>query len=327
MKLIAYIVLFALVISCKNETKTNVGHDNSAKNNTIQSEQLDEIKLASGRIQRIQNFPSDFITERTVDIWLPDHYSEDQKFAVLYMHDGQMLFDSTTTWNKQEWKVDEWASKLMEEGKTKDFIIVAIHNISEIRWLDYFPQKTLTYLSDGEKQAIKKNNLNGDQDAQFSADNYLEFLTQELKPHIDSNYSVLSNQDNTFIAGSSMGGLIAMYAVCEYANIFGGAACISTHWPGAQPREDNPITKAFFEYMQKNLPKHGKHLWYFDYGTETLDAYYPQYADEVDKIFAEKGYDDTNFRNIKFEGADHSENSWNKRLDVPFMFLLDKKNK
>ena len=228
------VALITLIFSCKSEKKDEAVTEQKSE---ITVDKLNNVSISSGTLHHIENFPSEFITERPVDIWLPDHYSEDQKFAVLYMHDGQMLFDSTTTWNKQEWKVDEWASTLMEEGKTKDFIVVAINNISETRWQDYFPAKTWDFISieDQDKLLLEGNKKRGD--TLFNADNYLKFLTQELKLYIDSNYSVLSNQQNTFIAGSSMGGLISMYAVCEYPNIFGGAACISTHWPGAQPRK------------------------------------------------------------------------------------------
>ena len=62
-----------------------------------------EMNLAGGQIQRIKQFPSQFVTPRNVDIWLPDNYSESQSYAVVYMHDGNMLFDSTDTWNKKEW--------------------------------------------------------------------------------------------------------------------------------------------------------------------------------------------------------------------------------
>jgi len=62
---------------------------------------------ASGSIRRVVNFPSRFVEPRNVDIWLPDGYDPKKKYAVLYMQDGQMLFDSTNTWNKQEWGIDE----------------------------------------------------------------------------------------------------------------------------------------------------------------------------------------------------------------------------
>lgn len=282
------------------------------------------IQLSSGTIHRIDSFPSKNIVPRPVDIWLPDGYSKDKKYAVLYMHDGQMLFDSVTTWNKQEWKVDEWAGKLQKEGKTKDFIVVAPHNISKIRWNDYYPEKTMDYMPKGIRDSItevaKKQGANTD----FYADEYLLFLTKELKPYIDSNYSVLTDRENTVVSGSSMGGLISMYAVSEYPEVFGAAACISTHWPGAFVFEGNPFPKAIFDYMTEHVPSPEHHRFYFDYGTKTLDQYYPKHAPSVDKIFADKGYDESNFVNRKFEGTDHSENSWNQRLDIPLIFLLGK---
>ena len=66
-------------------------------------------------MERIDSFPTNYIAPRTVDIWLPKNYSKSKKYSVLYMHDGQMLFDSTTTWNKLDWKVDEVVSKLINE--------------------------------------------------------------------------------------------------------------------------------------------------------------------------------------------------------------------
>jgi hypothetical protein len=124
-----------------------------------------------------------------------------------------------------------------------------------------------------------------------------------------------------------MGGLMSMYAMCEYPDVFGGTACLSTHWEGVEPKEDNPVAIAILDYMAANLPSPKSHKIYFDYGTETLDAYYPKYAPEVDRILKASGYSKENFLNLKFEGADHSENSWNKRLDIPLTFLLKKQGK
>ncbi|WP_082113295.1 alpha/beta hydrolase [Kordia jejudonensis] len=281
-------------------------------------------KLASGKLMRVADFPSNYIRSRNVDVWLPENYSKDKKYSVLYMHDGQNLFDATTTWNSQEWQVDEVASQLMKEGKVQDFIVVAPYNIPEIRWQNYFPEKAFGYLNEETRNELiteaKKNNF----DMIFSADNYLKFLTEELKPYIDNTYSVKTNREHTFVAGSSMGGLISMYAMCEYPEIFSAAACISTHWVGIMPMENNPIPDTFFAYMSDNLPSPKTHRFYFDYGNKTLDQYYPQYAKIVDTIFKKKGYTDENYQNLFFEGANHSENAWQKRLHIPFTFLLKK---
>ena len=286
----------------------------------ITANTLSDTELDSGKLMRIEAFPSVYIQPRPVDIWLPDSYSEDKKYNVLYMHDGQMLFDAKTTWNKQEWKVDEWASQLMKEGKTKDFIVVAIHHISEIRWQDLFPQKAMAYMKKSALDSLR--DISGKADFKLNGDNYLKFLVKDLKPYIDNMFSTLPDRKNTYVAGSSMGGLMSMYAISEYPDIFKGAACISTHWVGARPVENNPYPEAIFKYMEANLPKAGDHMLYFDYGNKTLDEHYPQYAPFVDVILKQKGYTKSDSRNVFFKGTDHSENSWNQRLDKPLLFLL-----
>ena len=320
MKKLILLIILIVCVSCKTKQE-DISHQSEVK---IVSKQIETINLSSGTIERIENFPSKFVKARNVDVWLPENYSKGIKHAVLYMHDGQMLFDSTTTWNKQEWKVDEVASQLMKEGITKDFIVVAMHNISEIRWQDYYPEKTWDFISKENQDELLVEGKKTRNDVLFHSNNYLKFITKEVKPYIDNNYSVLTDRENTFIAGSSMGGLISMYAMFEYPDVFGGAACISTHWCGGAPRENNPMAKGFFDYMKSKKANPNLQKFYFDYGTETLDAHYPQYASSVDDIFKEKGFDDTNFKNLKFEGHAHKEVSWANRLDIPLTFLLNK---
>jgi predicted alpha/beta superfamily hydrolase len=309
------------MFSCKNEKQTNEqDFDSNAPSTTFKFEKLDNVKLFSGSLIRVDSFPSKYITPRPVDVWLPKNYSRNRKYNVLYMQDGQMLFDSTTTWNKQEWKVDEWATQLMDEGKTNDFIVIAIHNIPQIRWQDLFPQKAFNFIDKSVKDSLV--DIAGKKDIKLNGDNYLKFIVEELKPQIDFAYPVYTDREHTCVMGSSMGGLMSMYAISEYPDVFGGAACISTHWVGAMPVEDNPYPDAIFKYMEANLPKAGEHKLYFDYGNKTLDQYYPEYAPRVDEILKAKGYTDKDAKNLFFEGTDHSENSWNKRLDQPLTFLL-----
>lgn len=324
MKKIIYILIGVLTfLSCKNESK-EMAELNPADTSKVKTETI-EGNFSGGTLLRIDDFPSNYIPPRKVDIWLPKDYSSDKKYAVLYMHDGQMLFDSRITWNHEEWKVDEIATRLMNDSITKDFIVVAPFNINESRHSEYFPQKPFESLSEHTRDSLiveaNKNNFKFDD---VTSDNYLNFLVHELKPYVDANYSVLTDRENTYIAGSSMGGLISMYAICEYPKIFGGAACLSTHWPGGNPNDSDLLANTFFEYMESEVPSPKNHKFYFDYGTLTLDKFYPKYAKKVNKIFEDKGYDQSNFRNRKFEGADHSEVSWQKRLDIPLTFLLKK---
>jgi predicted alpha/beta superfamily hydrolase len=286
-------------------------------------------QVTKGEIIEIKNFQSKYVDSRTVSIWLPEGYDSLKRYPVLYMNDGQMLFDSTITWNKQEWKVDETASNLISTNKIKPFIVVGIWNNRDKRRFEYMPQKPFEKLSKTTQVEIRKQLMDKKDVEPYTmlADNYLKFIVKELKPYIDSHFSSLPNQENTFIAGSSFGGMISWYAICEYPKIFGGAICISTHWPGMFPGSFNPqLPEAFFAYLNKKLPSPNNHKIYFDYGTETLDVYYEPYQLKVDKIMESKGYKDGDWMSLKFPGEDHSEKAWAKRMDYPLQFIFGKKN-
>ena len=283
--------------------------------------------VASGTLRRYEKMPSKFVDARNVDVWLPDRYNPTKKYAVLYMHDGQMLFDSTTTWNKQEWGVDETVGKLLENNKIMDCIVVGIWNAGPFRHADYFPQKPFESLPKRQQESIYAATRNGKQPlfaAPIQSDKYLKFLVQELKPFIDSHFATHPDQANTFVAGSSMGGLISMYALCEYPAVFGGAACLSTHWPGLLATQNNPVPAAFLRYLATHLPPPQTHKLYFDYGTETLDSLYAPYQKQADAILERKGYSAKNWVTRAFPGDSHSEQSWRKRLAIPVEFLLGK---
>jgi predicted alpha/beta superfamily hydrolase len=291
----------------------------------IKSYEITDSKKFQGKIERIDSFPTKYITPRTIDIWLPTSYSKSKKYSVLYMHDGQMLFDSTSTWNKQEWKVDEVVSKLSEENKIENIIVVAIWNIPNLRHTDLYPKKPFELLTahQQEEAKIEAEKVKIDLTLKtINSDNYLKFIVKELKPYIDKNYSVHSDANHTAIMGSSMGGLISMYAICEYPKVFGKASCLSTHWIGLQKFENNPIPESFFSYLEKKLPAYKNHKIYFDYGTETLDAFYLPYEHRIDEILLAKGYTSKNYKNLKFEGENHSEASWQKRIDIPLIFMF-----
>ena len=287
-------------------------------------------KPSYGRIERIENFSSKYVPARNVDVWLPNNYSATKKYAVLYMQDGQMLFDSSITWNKQEWGVDETLTQLIQQKKIKDCIVVGIWNGGKSRHAEYFPQKPFEALSKEQQKIVYDAYRSGGQSIfsglTISSDNYLKFLVEELKPFIDKTYSTFTNPSNTFVAGSSMGGLISMYALCEYPTVFGGAACLSTHWPGLFYMENNPVPSAFFSYLKKNLPAPGQHQIYFDHGTETLDSMYASLQIEVDAIMKQKKYRPSQWISRSWPGQDHSEKSWRSRLEVPVTFLLKSKN-
>jgi enterochelin esterase-like enzyme len=274
----------------------------------------------TGTIRLIHSFASRYVPARTIAVWLPENYDSTKRYPVLYMHDGQNLFDSTVTWNHEEWKVDETITRLIREDKIRSCLVVGIWNMGNTRWNEYFPQKAVGYFSSADMNTFSTTYLK----APLQADDYLKFLVKELKPFIDQSFPTISDRENTFIAGSSMGGLISLYALCEYPTVFGGAACISTHWIGGWPPPVAYIPNGFYQYLSKALPSPGTHKIYFDYGTETLDQYYKPYQLEVDKIMTAKGYTSSSWITREFIGENHSEKSWKKRLDIPIGFLLGK---
>lgn len=307
MNRVLYFIIISLLLSSKTKAQNELP------------------KVVSGKIERIENFQSKYISERNVDIFLPERYSVKKKYAVLYMHDGQMLFDPDQTWNKQAWNVDDIARELIQENKVKDFIVVGIWNGGKTRHSDYFPQKPFEQLSTEEKDTIgaqlQKFGRTND-DFQPGSENYLNFIIKELKPYIDRNYAVKTGKRNTLIAGSSMGGLISLYAICEYPKIFGGAACLSTHWVGTFTLKNNPLPHSFLLYLEKNLPNPKNHKIYFDCGDQTLDAMYPEIQHKVDDLMLRKGFTKKNWITEYFPGEDHSEKAWSKRFRISLEFLL-----
>lgn len=284
------------------------------------------IPVTHGRTESISNFNSAYVAARNVDIWLPPGYDDKQKYPVIYMHDGQMLFDANSTWNKQEWGVDDVVGVLIEEKSIPPCIVVGIWNGGKDRHIDYFPQKPFESLPQAFQDSLINEAKRNEETALFAgqvqSDAYLKFIVEELKPYIDQHYPTFTDAENTFIAGSSMGGLISMYALCEYPEVFSRAACLSTHWVGIFTTENNPIPAAFMNYLSKNLPSPENHKIYFDYGTATLDSLYEPFQLEADTILMAKGFTSENWVTKKYEGADHSEKAWNARLEVPIRFLL-----
>jgi enterochelin esterase-like enzyme len=280
-------------------------------------------KVSSGKIEHFENFKSNFVDARNIDVWLPDGYSDKEKYAVLYMHDGQMLFDADITWNKQSWEVDEVAGKLITENKTQKFIVVGIWNNGEYRHSEYFPQRIIKDIPEPTKKILVEEQLKN----KPQSDNYLKFLVTEVKPFIDKTFATKTDRKNTFVAGSSMGGLISLYAICEYPKVFGGAACISSHTPMIMKEKlgavaDADIASKFRDYLKTQLPNPKNHKIYFDYGDQTLDSFYKPFQEKIDAIMIEKGFTSKNWITKFFPGKDHSENSWNERFNIPLEFLL-----
>ena len=98
-------------------------------------------EVTSGRLLMVSDFESEFVPNRNIYVWLPEGYSENRRYAVLYMHDGDSLWDAAASWNGQEWGVDEAVSGLLDQGAIRDVIVVGIPNAGSERGIEYLPQK------------------------------------------------------------------------------------------------------------------------------------------------------------------------------------------
>jgi predicted alpha/beta superfamily hydrolase len=152
-------------------------------------------QVSQGQIVRLADFPSRFVKPRHVDIWLPPGYDSTKRYPVLYMHDGQMLFDSTTTWNKKEWGVDEVLGKLMNENQISPCIVVGVWNSGPGRFADYLPEKPWFSVNENWRKALMEEpQARAFPQGKPVSDNYLKFLVTELKPEIDKRFATLKNQ-------------------------------------------------------------------------------------------------------------------------------------
>lgn len=311
MKLLFYPIMlcWGVILSCFHNTEENINLKNPADKNS---------RLASTDTTiYYRNFSSNFVDDRNVEVWLPSGYDPDGpvKYKVLYMHDGQNVLNDSTAYGNVEWGIDETLDSLINKNQVEPTIVVAIWNNGNKRFPEYMPQVPEEYTSTPQAQAILQENFGV---SSLLSDEYLKFIVQELKPFIDSTYQVSTVKEDTAIMGSSMGGLISLYAISKYPEVFGAAGCVSTHWPVPL------IGEAYILGLAKSLPDPQNHKIYFDYGTETLDAEYEPYQQRVDQIMEKKGYvQGKNWITKKFEGAAHNEESWKKRAHVPLKFLLN----
>lgn len=273
-------------------------------------------RVSAGHLETYELFESKYVTPRTIRVWTPEDYDSDKQYDVLYMHDGQMLWDAQVAWNKQEWGVDEAMDSLIRMKKIRPTIVVGIDNSPE-RIGEYCPDNIVEYL-DSVSEVY--------QDIKPQGNDYLRFLVEELKPFIDSVYSTYKDCEHTWVMGSSCGGLISSYALCRYPEVFGGAACLSTHCTLAFPdptQQDSAMMAAYRMYLKQHVPVNGAKL-YMDNGDQTLDANYLMAQRLINEMMYESGWDEAHYMYRFFPGTAHCEDDWKARLDIPLLFLLGK---
>lgn len=273
-----------------------------------------------GKIERLRIYSPQLKDTITVDTWLPEDYGQnpDERYPVVYMHDGQNLFDASTTWNHQSWEMDQAMCSLVNSGKIKPAILVGVHSFADTRVADLMPQKAVT--GTPLESVLEEVKLKG---MAPRGDAYAAFIVETLKPIVDKTFHTEPDMLHTTVMGSSMGGLMSIYALCEYPEVFGNAICMSTHWTGA-PSVAKEFEDAMYNYIDANLPSPENHRLYFDHGTKTIDAGYGPAEDRILEMINSNGYSiaDRTLLNIVDYGAMHEERAWASRVKIPLIFLL-----
>lgn len=260
----------------------------------------------TGEFRYHENFGSQFLQHpRTIIVYLPPDYASapERHYPVLYMHDGQNLFDQATGFMGQEWQVDETAQKLITQGKLEPLIIVGIYNTGEQRIHEYTP----TY--DERKKAGGLAGLYG------------RFLVEELRPFIDKRYRTQREPWNTGLGGSSLGGLVTLHLGLGYPHVFGKLLVMSPSvwW-------DHGVILRQVEALQL---KHAQPIWrariWLDMGTREGHVALQQARMLRDRLVEQGWHRREDLHYLEARGARHTESAWGKRMGVALKYLFPPK--
>lgn len=264
---------------------------------------------------------------RKVEILLPKNYdvNKDERYAVLYMYDCQNIFHDSLSFTGISWGVKETTEMLANSGIIEPIIVVGIDNAGELRANEYSPKKVVQRTREIDANYFEGKGTYLNNDTLLYSDEFLKFVVEELKPYIDQTYRTIPDREHTAVMGSSLGGLMALYAYIEYPDIFGKAGCVSTHWPISYGDNSCSGVEAYSQIIKERWDtiEHPVKI-YFDYGTETIDAGYINKQPIIDKLFHSLGYPSEDYFSKCFINKDHSERSWRERLAIPMTFLFGK---
>lgn len=258
-----------------------------------------------GELRRHPDFRASKLgNARTILVYLPPGYDDDPalRYPVLYMHDGQNLFDASTSFIGVEWNVDETVRRMVEQGAIQPLIVVGIENTRD-RVSEYTPATDATR-------------------GGGNADLYADFIVNELKPFIDANYRTLKDRAHTGIMGSSLGGLVSLYVAWRHPDVFSRVGAMSTSYGWA----DGHI----IDFVAGRAAPQGVRVW-MDMGTaeDRTDRDKDGVPDVIQlhrrmrDVLMEKGLSiPRSLRYVEDEGAAHNERAWAARLPRALAFLF-----
>ncbi len=282
-------------------------------------------KPQAGRFLHYAQVSAAGLPAQRLSIWLPPGYDKGKRrYPVLYMHDGHNLFDLAKSNFGKIWAADQAMLAAMRSGKVEPHIIVGIAAPEQDRFRQYLPKSA--YDAASAAQRVTMDLMAG---GPIISDAYLAWLAGPLKAWVDTAFRTRTGPRDTAIAGSSMGGLMSCWAFTARPDVYGRAACISTHWPLASPGAElaaDPAKVALNRSWFSDLlgSPAGRRLW-MDHGTATLDAVYPSYQAAIDADVAARGWQrGRDWQSQAFPGAAHEENAWAARLPDVFGWLLQK---
>jgi enterochelin esterase-like enzyme len=252
--------------------------------------------VSAGQFRKHVQFRSRFLrNQRDLIVYLPPGYNEQpwRRFPVLYLHDGQNLFDRATAFAGQDWNIQGSADYLIQSGAVEPLLIVGIYNTGKSRIYEYTPTK-VPKLGGGR------------------ADRYAKFLIQEVIPLVHQQYRALPDASQTGIGGSSLGGLVSLHFGLKYPQTFGRIAALS---PSVWWHQ-----RAIHRFAAAATPEPRPRIW-LDIGTREG----PRIVQDVEQlrdILLKKGWrEGEDLHYARVEGAEHNEASWSQRVG-PFLQFL-----